>query len=988
MGIRRREESVYQMTDLSLGAKLSDPGVPLGAAPNVPVGTPAAPATPVDLPPGAKLLSKAVSDLPAGAKLISSQPSVPFAGGGIPTPLVDAALAGGKADTSTVGRIAKAAEDVVFEIFADPLGLAPATLESLLPTAPGESGLRTYERDLIRSSVIAGDVVMRAMAATVLGGIAATGQALQEAGVSRTTANKLERDLLALVTVVGVAAPIGAPVPKTFRTLARRALVDSADSLPPVARQAARASAAKALDDGMAVGARDAGVVPEVPVPLSELRISQPLSKKVVDAAEELLTKGDVKRAPGRLISDQIMELLQTNRLSTDQIGAILTKNGLTLDEFAGLWRVNIRKAAQDMQTLSAVEQRLKVLAKVPGAKVDLTALQEASGIGADTRSLAWWRRATNVWRGLLVTQLSTAMRNVETQLGRVGLDGLQQGLDAGLRRAFLPKGVAESHPTDTFGALLNIFARPRVTRTRVDAVLSAFPKDQDRLFARFMSDVTSRGASGALFPGFGGAKGLMAKTEVGVTMLNAANRFQEFVTRRAIFASRLDGALRVEGKSLEDIVSRNAVGEIPREAVESAVKDALELTFAKEFSPFASGTEGMAGKFVSFVTSVPGLTFPLPFPRFMMNSTRFLYQHSPLGFLRLLSPAERSRIAAGDMSAISRATLGSALFLTGYGLRRSQYAGERWYEIKLPDGRIWDTRAFNPFASFLFVGDIVSRMQDGTLDQLTVSEVVSGLLAAQLRAGTGLFVLDSMLNGLAGLDPGEKGYRAIQEFAGNVLAGLAVPINQLSDLAAQFNDSERIIRSGREGPFLGPEGLTDRPQGVGISLGPVMRNLPGIKESMPEVRSPLRVGSLRRESPLFRQVTGISLRAPKNPVEAEVDRLGLTRKDYFSSTGDPTADRLVAIAMGPLVEKELTPVVENESYKALSPDIQVFVLQRMLQNLRSAAMDEVSKDHPSLAALVRVNRISKRKQRALDALSGGALTATIERLRKEQPNP
>ncbi|MGH3631993.1 MAG: hypothetical protein ACRDRL_31705, partial [Sciscionella sp.] len=93
---------------------------------------------------------------------------------------------------------------------------------------------------------------------------------------------------------------------------------------------------------------------PELP-PLTEPRLTQPLHQKTVAAAETLLTQGKVTRDPSMLLSDQIADLLSTDRLDVPTIKATLDAHGLTLEQFSSdLFRTNIRKAAQDMQTLSA----------------------------------------------------------------------------------------------------------------------------------------------------------------------------------------------------------------------------------------------------------------------------------------------------------------------------------------------------------------------------------------------------------------------------------------------------------------------------------------------------------------------------------------------------------------------------------------------------------------------------------------------------------
>lgn len=877
-------------------------------------------------------------------------------------PSVDEIL-DGPAPASKPGRVLKAAGEAVGTLFSAPLGASDESLGPLVnqtkEDAEGPLALvRTFNKVVIGGASVAGDAVLRALMAPIVGGAAAVAQTSKEIGMDPAMADRLERDLLGLAIAAGVVtgvAPVPLPGFAAYRAAAREKVAAAADSLPAAERVNGGRQLAASLDEGMALGKREAGSIDAPLPPLTEARISQPLSKNVVDAASELLVTGKVQRVEGRLISDQIMELLQTKRLTTEQIGAVLEKHKLTPDDFADLWRVNIRKAAQDMQSLAAVEQRLNALAKRPGAEADLAVLQEASGLGSNERTLNWWKRVDNVRRGLMVTQLATAARNLETQVGRVGLDTLQQGMDDALRRVFLPPGVREAHPIDAFGSLVNI-VRPLRTKEQVDAILNAFPKQQDRLMNTWLAEFHT---------------GMFGKAETAVQALNVVNRTQEYIVRRAVFQSRLAVELQQRGGSIDDIVARNAIGEIPREAVEAAVSSALELTFSKTFSPFAPGAEGLAGSMIKIVNDLPGATIAIPFPRFLANAIKFQYEWSPMGYLRLLSPTERAQVAAGDMSAISRATIGTGLLLAAHQFRNSEYAGEKWYEAKLEDGRTVDLRPFNPFASYLFIADLVKRKQDGTLDKMSSKDIATGLLSTQMRAGTGAYILDSLLDGVAGLDMSEKGERAIRDLAGNFLSSFTVPFNTVTDFLAEFDANQNVIRSGAEGPTVGP-----------VNLGPAMRNLPVVKDSMPEARSPLREGPLVRESSGFRQLTGVSISAAKNPVEAEIDRLGITRGEYFQSAGDPVADRLVATQMGTIVSRVLPQLVEAEGYKALAPAVQAYVLLESLKATREMAKGIVAAQEPALAARLKLSGMPDRKRKAINALTNGSVDEAINLLR------
>jgi hypothetical protein len=733
--------------------------------------------------------------------------------------------------------------------------------------------------------------------------------------------------------------------------LAKSGAIDEAvSSLPPEMQAGAKADLVQAFHDGVASAAEDAAPPPpsDIKTPLTEERIAQPISKNVVDAAGALLEAGNVTRDPARLLSDQILELLQTERLSSDQISQVLQDHNVTGAELGQLWRVDVTKSAQTLQSLSAISRRLGALQGDVG-----------DGIATDTRAMGWFRRIDNLRRGLMVSQLSTAARNFVSQVGRVGLDTLEQGLSYSLRRVFGQTTHLES-PTDAFASVMGLF-RPFKTKAEVDDILGRFPVENDALWQNVMSDIVVKG----------GAGDILSKAETGVRVLNAANQLQEYVVRRAAFAASLDRRLARQGLDLGDIIDKNAIGAIPRDAIKGAVNDALELTFAKNFSPMADGAEGLAGNFIRLVNGIPGASFILPFPRFLMNAVKFQYEFSPAGFLKLTSAAERAKIASGDLSTISRATLGSAMLLGAYQLRNSGYAGEKWYELKLPDGRTVDTRPYNPFASYLFVADIAKRLREGTLDKLQTSDIVQGVLSTNMRAGAGLYVVDSILNGLSGLGSKEKALRAIQDLAGNVAATFLVPLSQISEVMAEFDGKAAILRSTREGPYVGfGQGAGPAPA-VGINAGPAMRMIPGLQNNLPPVQLPTRSAPPTQEAPMLKLLTGISLNNPKNAGESEIARLGFTTQDVAPSTGDPKADRFVNSKMGALFEHVIVPLVEAPGYQRLSDTAKPLVMAEALHAIHGIAEKQAAAENPAYFGKLKLEAIPTRERRLIESITG-----------------
>jgi hypothetical protein len=170
-----------------------------------------------------------------------------------------------------VTRIGRAARNAVRELFEPPLGISRESLGSLVARTPeetrGVAGLiRGFNEMLLSDGSAALDAAGRAMLAPIAGGIAAVGQAAQEAGMSRTDARRLERDLNALAVSLGVvtgAAMGGRPgVPRPERILAEanaRGMLDTAlHDLPREARPVAKQRLGEAFKEGERVGSEAA----------------------------------------------------------------------------------------------------------------------------------------------------------------------------------------------------------------------------------------------------------------------------------------------------------------------------------------------------------------------------------------------------------------------------------------------------------------------------------------------------------------------------------------------------------------------------------------------------------------------------------------------------------------------------------------------------------------------------------------------------------
>jgi hypothetical protein len=505
-----------------------------------------------------------------------------------------------------------------------------------------------------------------------------------------------------------------------------------------------------------------------------------------------------------------------------------------------------------------------------------------------------------NIRRGLLVSQIATSMRNFTAQIGRVGVHTLTGAMDNALNATFNPLrrlfGNEAVDHTNSFGLLLNLTTDKKFAKDATEFATKYFVNEKDRLFNRYASDVADASQTQT-----------MKGAQKVVDGLNFLNRMQEFYYRRGMFASSLEETLRKKGISLKEAVESNDISRITKADVEKAVDDALEFTYAKT-------PDNQLGKsFVNLSNSIPFITTGVvPFARFMTNAMKFQFQHSPLGPLALLSRKERAAVAKGDMGVFSKAMIGSALLMAAVEAKRRGFGGEKWYELKGTDGTTIDARPYFPMTPYLLVADLIVRTEDGRIPP-DAKDILQGLTGAQFRTGTGLALIDSIINDVAGIDSEEKISKTITRFISDVLGSYLTPFRMFGD----FTNQQQTFRTAL------PE--TQKFEDIPINvLEQFKRSIPGVRETLPELESPTRAAAPGRPEkvrlpftdiqvpgPLARQLTGITVSEEKNPAEKELDRLGFKRRDILPYTGDQIADQLNAKYLGPVLEKVVSAVVQ-----------------------------------------------------------------------------
>jgi hypothetical protein len=656
------------------------------------------------------------------------------------------------------------------------------------------------------------------------------------------------------------------------------------------------------------------------------------LNQKIIDVGTQIIDELEIPRNPKVLISDQLKEailLADSNKVYRDKLADVLSRNNITVNQLSELFRESITDSAKRMAQLSVIKQSLQKIGK------DVGEIAKEEGFYSDliTQYTDVIRSLDNIRRGLMVSQIATAMRNNTAQIGRVLLNTLVQAFDGALnqtfnpiRRAFGAKEQMVDH-TKSFRLFMNLTKDKAKAKDLTEFLTKYYVNEGDKLFTKYASEVADSSRA-KVFKG----------AQKAVDGLNFLNRMQEFYYRRGMFATSIQNALADRGIDINKIgIGDDLLDYISADDVAKAVDDALYFTYAK------TPDNTFLKKFVEISNSIPFITTGvLPFARFMANAIEFQFKHSPVGFGLLLRPKEIKKIASGDTTALSQAIVGTTLLLATIEAKRKSTSEHKWYELETSTGKTVDMRPYFPLTPYMFVADVITRIESGR-NWGDAKDILQALTGAQFRAGAALAFVNNMLNDLSGLDTTEKINKYMVDFTSNVLSGFTAPLRMFNDFIDLQQEFRRPEITGEFFPDLGNE---------------LLMSVPFARDRFPEVESPTRAATPGRPetvqipfteqqfpATIARQLTGITVIEEKNLAEREFDRLGFKTRDILPYSGNPIVDQTRAKYMGPYVEKVIGKLVSGEGYLNLSNAKKELALRTALKVIRSSANDYIKEN-------------------------------------------
>lgn len=557
---------------------------------------------------------------------------------------------------------------------------------------------------------------------------------------------------------------------------------------------------------------------------------------------------------------------------------------------------------------------------------------------------LGFARRWDNMRRVAQTGQIATGVRNTVSQAGYMTMDAMADV--AGNQMYRVLKGQLPNNEQTLFAPLARLgrlATSPKEVKRVTGILLERFPKQQELMYGSGAGELEILPGVGEVGPLKWAPEVVTRAGEKAVRWATTLNKTAEFAERRVAFVTKMEEVAHAKG--LKGDINTIPASSFTKAEIEQGVRHALDMTAA--LAP-EHGSRGEA--FIRLVNAVPFLgTGPIPYPRYLTNYFRQLYEYSPVNkeglstIFKMLSAKERSAIASGDTKALAKAVIGGGLLYTGYQMRMSEFAGERPWEFIVGKDEttgkdiVLDTRPYNPFVPYLVVGDFFARMKKGTLNEAQAKDYIMGTMGGGFRAGAGLYLLDNTAELIKEFSTGVMGgegvkpslQRAGKEYIGQLASGYTVPFRVMKDTIAAFDDMENKARATKQDPLTGP----------------AKANIPFVSQTLPEGKRPTQAETPQSSyAPLARQYLGASFNL-KSDIQKELDARGFSYRDILPSQGHPEADQAVSAAMGPLVEAVLPGLIRSQAYKQWRPDERKAALTEHLHTIREVARQQAEQN-------------------------------------------
>ena len=682
----------------------------------------------------------------------------------------------------------------------------------------------------------------------------------------------------------------------------------------------------------------------------------------LVAAASDLKTKYPTAFDNDKTVIDNLLDLtINKELIAGDELIDTLNKYNVSFEDYILTVVGSGSEAGKVLNKLSQIKR-----ARPLNEMQDLQRAATQARQGNIRNNIM---RLEGIRRGGLVSQLATAARNLQSAGIRSPMDSLANVMDTALYNMGEAKGVggkaaagaksliSKENWKDSFANMKYMFGpESRLdAKDYVDFILDRpeLAKQFDLMFNQLneLQQATGRGQATTKLGK--GVDNVLSELEDGVSVLNSANRWQEYLVRRGAFLGELERLVKREYKiDLIDTLNEGKIKDLlndsttvrPKgarsfnELVADATNNALDVTYAKQ------PDIGVFREATSFITR-NGLTVVMPFPRFMFNSMELMGNYAggasiPLTKKLMGQIPKGTKLSAKDRQRISRNLVGIGAVGAAYMARTSDDAPADYKEINVGDGTVMDTTPQFPLRQMLYLGEATKRVKDGTFfDFFNAREFFETFLGTNVRTGVGNSIVDEVvqLAGDSDLTRDEAAARRVGRALGNYLSTWAVPF-------AQIIDSERAL--GMRG-----EEYKDVAKDPTLEFGSTFeKEIKRPFDARGFTTSPAEEAALPARERLFQEKSsrvgsalkvglGLTLRTQDSEEGEYIKRLGLTEFELGSTSKVPSIRRfenaqLRDIIPGIVTAAQAYEESSRDTYKS-SPELQDEMTEQEFVNSR-----------------------------------------------------
>jgi len=448
-----------------------------------------------------------------------------------------------------------------------------------------------------------------------------------------------------------------------------------------------------------------------------------------------------------------------------------------------------------------------------------------------------------------MISQPATTIRNVMGAVIRSPVDATTRTFDNAITSVFnMFGGGKQIRPVswkDGMDHVTSLF-NPQEQVMLTDFIMTQKPELRAQIFS---GPEAYKEAAEVLSQVKGTQTGLINGTtnfiEKGFVKLNIANSLQDRYHKATAFNLGLKHALARDNLDLYDLLSKGKIQNIDQRYFDEASEWALEFNYqAKGLEDWMPG-----GRVLLEMSKLPyGVgAVVAPFPKFFLNSMKFMYEHSLLAAPKYIwdlgaTATLRKEALTGfeKQQAIKRASRmlsGQALLATAFAIRNSSLGGENWFDFRDYDGGMLNIATYYPLAPALYVAEGINQlinwisMDEGSsiregrqslrkvfggkrIDEFSSAnelaeawalDFTKALGGASSRAGIWR-TLDR--NSLGAIISGDEEFQgtalnALGKYMGSLAAALVTPVKTVTDVYREMNleddlTSARMIRNAQ----------------------------------------------------------------------------------------------------------------------------------------------------------------------------------------------